>query len=280
MADAHLLAVTSDVHAGSSVGLCPPDPIALDDGGSYVPSAAQRWLWDAWGRFWSEVAKVREAESAELTWLQNGDAVEGDHHHSPQMPSTLSITHGGIFRECAAVPLALKPDRIIGVRGTEAHVGRSGQTEEGIFKGLRGEGYPVEMDGHRHTWWIFTATFGGVLVNATHHGRMGRRAHTRSSYIRLYAEDVWSEHARWGDRAPDLAIRSHYHKYGDSGRAHDIPTRVVATPCFQLATAFGIKIAADSLPDIGGVIVLIRNGEVDVRPVLSKPSREPAREIA
>ena len=41
-----LWAVVSDLHCGSTLGLCPPEGVQLDDGGQYLPSAAQKALWD------------------------------------------------------------------------------------------------------------------------------------------------------------------------------------------------------------------------------------------
>lgn len=277
----HVLALTSDQHAGSTVGLCPPDPIPLDDGGAYQPSKVQGWLWDAWVGFWREVERTREAESAELTWINNGDAVEGIHHGTPQVPSNLSLTHAAIFHECASVPLALKPERILAIRGTEAHVGPSGQTEEGIWKGVRAEGYNVLPDPERNTatWWQFRGKIGGVYFDVTHHGRMGQRAHTRDGYLRHYAHDIWTDHLMDGHQPPDVAIRSHYHMFGDSGPPMRRGTRVVALPCFQLATSYIYRRHADSLPDIGGVILVVRNGEVDVRKVLKRPTRAPVMEV-
>lgn len=117
------------------------------------------------------------------------------------------------------------------------------------------------------------------LIVFDHHGRMGQRAHTRSSYVRLYAFDVWAERAMRGERPPDLAVRSHHHTYEDSGPTHPTRgvTRVVQMPAFQLATAFVRRIAAESLADIGLVAIVIRpNGELEVHPHITYPSRGPA----
>ena len=48
-----IVAIISDLHAGSTVGLCPPR-FTLDDGGDYVSSPAQRWLWRNWNHFWAK----------------------------------------------------------------------------------------------------------------------------------------------------------------------------------------------------------------------------------
>jgi hypothetical protein len=39
------LLLVANLHINSTTGLCPPDGIELDDGGRYLPSKPQRWLW-------------------------------------------------------------------------------------------------------------------------------------------------------------------------------------------------------------------------------------------
>jgi hypothetical protein len=79
------------------------------------------------------------------------------------------------------------------------------------------------------------------------------------------------EHALRGQRHPDVAVRSHRHVYGDSFDAY--PTRVVQTPAFQLKTAFGHKVAANSIADIGGVIFVVApDGRYEVKPQLFTPT--------
>jgi hypothetical protein len=48
-----VLAVESDLHAGSTVAPCSPDGIELDDGGRYMPSDVQVWLWEKRCEFWN-----------------------------------------------------------------------------------------------------------------------------------------------------------------------------------------------------------------------------------
>src|SRR3954466_7091952 len=83
---ATLIVVTSDQHCGSSVALCPPK-IELDDGGEYVASRAQQWLWQNWLDFWQRVERVRDREKAKLYQVWNGDLTEGSHHGSTQILS-------------------------------------------------------------------------------------------------------------------------------------------------------------------------------------------------
>ena len=58
-------------------------------------------------------------------------------------PAALTPHPAAILRECAVLPLDLRPDHVFGIRGTETHVGSSGQTEEGIFRGRDSPPRPV-----------------------------------------------------------------------------------------------------------------------------------------
>jgi hypothetical protein len=112
------------------------------------------------------------------------------------------------------------------------------------------------------SWWHWRPEIHGVRVDITHHGRMGRLEHTRNSQIVLYAHEIHLAHTKNGERPPDLALRAHNHKAGDSFDA--VKPRVVATGAWQLKTGHVHKVAADSISDVQGVIVPIQDGAYDV----------------
>lgn len=261
----------------------------MDDGGTYLPSLAQRWLWDCWTAGWAHVANIIERErriaddDVDFGFVSNGDAVDGNHHGTTQILSPAEGAHIKTAVESFRVPLGMNPKWAWVVRGTPAHVGKSAGLEEGLAVALDREGAPIVRcdTGETKTWswWTLPMEIHDRLVVFDHHGRMGQRAHTRASYIRLYAFDVWAERAMRGERAPDLAVRSHHHIYEDSGPTHPTRkvTRVVQMPAFQLATEFVRRIAAESLADVGLVAIVIRpNGEFEVHPHITYPSRGPA----
>jgi hypothetical protein len=267
-----VIAAVSDVHAGSAVALCPP-VVRLDDGGTYGASPAQSWLWQGWNDFWKEADATRQQEDAEFYGVFNGDLVDGQVKNSTQILSANPNAQAAVVTAAIAVPLALDPDRIIIVRGTEAHVGNSASAEERIADGLRRDKRPIISDPDTGTasWWHWRAEIQGVRLDVTHHGRTGMREHTRGSAAVLHAHDILLSHVKAGHPYPHLCLRAHHHKFNDS---HDsCPVRVVTTGAWQLATGFVKKVAADSLSDIGGVIITIRNGEYDLRKVRFYPER-------
>ena len=90
--------------------------------------------------------------------------------------------------------------------------------------------------------------------------------------MRWYAQDIFFNHLMDGDTPPDVAIRSHYHQFADSGNIHKITTRAVALPAWQLATEYVHRVA-ESLADIGLVWFEVEDGEYDMKTVLYKPER-------
>lgn len=266
-----VLAVVSDVHAGSSVAICPPR-ITLDDGGVYEASKAQRWLWQCWIAYWARVDAARAG--AQLYIVFNGDLIEGDHHKTTQIMSANSNAQAAVVNAAMAVPLALKPDRLFFVRGTEAHVGQSASAEERIADGLRRDKRPVEGDPDTETasWWYLYLAIQGVRIDITHHGRTGLREHTRGGAAVLHAHDILLGYAKRGEPPPHLCLRGHWHKFND-GEAG--PVRVFTTGAWQLATGHVHKVAPDSLADIGGAIITIRDGTYTLEKVEYRPSRGP-----
>lgn len=75
------------------------------------------------------------------------------------------------------------------------------------------------------------------------------------------------EAGQWGQRMPDVIIRSHRHRY----IGLDIPSRIgnikaVITPGFQLRTPFIEKVDRMRLPHIGGIIIIVEDGQCQIIP--------------
>jgi hypothetical protein len=265
-----VVANVSDVHAGSTVALCPPGPIDLDDGGAYVPSKAQTWLWQCWRDYWDRVAQAQDRARAELYIIYNGDLFEGDHHQTSQIISRNPTVEAELVRKILEVPGSLGAAKTFVVRGTEAHVGGSGSKEEGLAGTL---GAVPDPSTGRKSWWHLRADIEGVYLDVAHHGRTGHREHTRGNAAILHAHDIFLSHTKRGDRPPDLCLRAHYHRFNDS--YDHCPTRVVTTGAFQLKTGFVHKVAADTMADVGGVIVTVGDGVYELAKVQFRPERGP-----
>lgn len=256
------LVVVSDLHCGCRLGLHPPDDQRLDGGGWYKPSEFQRQLWNLWREFWDTwVPEATKGEPFDL--VVNGDALDGTHHNS-----TTQISHNiedqQRIGEAILLPVVslcrASGGTYYHIRGTEAHVGQSGEYEERLARNLNAkpnaEGQYARFDlWHR---------VGGALVHLLHHiGTTGSAAHEASAVNAEYTA-MLVEAARWGHEPPDYVVRSHRHR----SIAVDMDTAkgygaAIVTPCWQGRTPFTFKIpgARVSQPQFGGV--LIRDGDTE-----------------
>jgi hypothetical protein len=247
--------------------------VRLDDDGTYQPSKVQHWLWACWEDYWATAATMRRRAKALLYTEFNGDFFDGDHHHTSQIVSRNPEPCAYISDRVLSVPHKLKPDRTFFVRGTETHVGPSGASEEALARRKKAERNPATRT---WSWW--------------HLRTMGQRPWTEASVVSLLAAQIFYEHSRQRakrlriqpeqkapDTHPHFAIRSHLHKHHDTAEAH--PTRVIATPAWQVKTAYAHKVVPESLADVGGILILVEpNGQVEVVTKLYTPELPPSWE--
>jgi hypothetical protein len=252
------LVVISDTHIGCQMGLCPPEGVRLDEGGTYEPNKIQQAIWEHWLEFWDWVNEATRGEPYAL--VLNGDAIDGVHHGSTTQWSHNLADQAEAAYEILA-PRVAGAEAYFHIRGTEAHVGPSGVEEERLAKMLGAVPCPVTGKYARYEMW---AKVGGALAHIMHHiGTTSSAAHESSAVNReLVAEYV--EAARWGEEAPDYVIRSHRHRSisveinGHKGLAAGI-----VTPGWQGKTPFVYRIAGGRLSpvQVGGIV--IRQGDVE-----------------
>ena len=111
----------------------------------------------------------------------------------------------------------------------------------------------------------------GVFVDVLHHGRTGYRPWTHWNATALLAAQITMERVKGGERLPNLAIRSHYHRHSDSYDAQ--PVRVIQTPAFQTASAYVHKRVPESLADVGMIAVVVDGDRYEVHKHIVQPSR-------
>ena len=258
---ANNLIVVSDLHCGCRLGLCTKDPVPLDDGGEYHPSALQQTVWGWWHEFWDEwVPRACRDEPFDI--VVNGDALDGVHHGA-----VTQISHN--LEDQAKLALAiLKPvrdrcEKFYMIRGTEAHVGKSGQEEERLAREL--EAIPDEAG--RHARYELWKRVGTALCHIMHHISPSGRAAYETSAVQAELIAEFAEAGQSREEPPDFVVRSHRHRYIKV----DNPTSRggafgIVTPGWQLKTPFVFKIAGGriSQPQFGGI--LIRQGDEEFYP--------------
>ena len=245
--------VVSDLHVGCQLGLCPARGADIAEGGIYKPSEFQKQVIKMWKYFWNVyVPRITNGEYYDV--VVNGECVDGTHHNS-----TTQWSHNMADQARASVeilkPIKAKcPGKLYIIRGSEAHSGKSGQYDEWIAREL--DAHPTkEGQFSRYELWKM---LGDGLIHFNHHiGTTSSSAYESTAVYRELIES-YVESGRWGDRPPDVIVRSHRHRHmcidisTSNGKASSI-----VTPGWQGKTPFAHKIAGarQSQPQFGGIIL-------------------------
>jgi hypothetical protein len=262
--DVRNIVVVSDLHVGCRLGLIHPDGAELDDGGVYKPSRFQLKLWDIWQDFWcSWVPQVTHGEP--FTVVCNGDCIDGVHHGSTTQWSQNLEDQGRQAIKILKPIVELCEGRYYHVRGTEAHVGRSGVEEERVARAVGA--IPNEVGQHAR-WDLWIRMADGNLCHFLHHvGTTSSSAHEASA-INAELAAMITDSGRWADEPPLVVCRSHRHRCFEvrGPAAHGCMTCFV-TGCWQGKTPFAWKVAGARVttPQIGGSLIRVGGEEIHTR---------------
>jgi hypothetical protein len=252
--------VVSDTHCGCRLGLCPPE-VKLDDGGTYQASDLQLKTWGMWDNFWHKwVPEVTHGEPFAV--VVNGDTTDGVHHGSVSQISHNPTDQRRIAMKVFEPIVEMCEGRFFMIRGTEAHVGKSGQNEEDLAEALKA--IPDEEGRHaRYELWARIGNKG--LIHFMHHIGTTGRSHYETSAVMAELAESYTEAGRWRKEPPDVVVRSHRHRHIEVR----VPTKLgygiaFVTAAWQLKTPFTYKIPGGRVttPQLGGS--LIRMGDEDL----------------
>lgn len=243
-----IVAVSSDHHGGSTVGLCTPK-VWLPDGDERRNSREQNWLWRNWhGRYIPRVKLLAAKYRTKYIAIMNGDAIEGNHHRTTQVITNNETVQMRITEDILS-PLLQKAAAAYFIRGTPAHVGQQARLEEKVADNWTN----TVKDGKNSTRWHLSLDVNGTLFDIGHKGGIGRLPWTRPNAVnKIAAAVIVSSHQR-GRRCPNVVLRAHWHQYADSGTNYR-KIRVIAMPAWQLATGYVNTMDPGAVADIGGLI--------------------------
>ena len=260
-----VIAISADKHSGSTLGLMQQEPMQLHDGGTYIPSPAQKILWKQYDECLDFIGEERK--KSRLIWIENGDVCEGIHHGTTQILSSRIEEHEQIAVEILDHTFKkLKfnnDDLAYMIAGTEEHGGSGSQSENRVAEDLEcfvAQYSENSKKAHRYTWDRLLLKVNGVLLDISHHGgSVGRRAWTTENGMRNLIKSFYFQSLEDKTDMPRYWIRSHNHQYIYSGiysgNHGDIEGFV--TPSFQFKTGYAYKVAGARLSDIGMLIVVI-----------------------
>lgn len=254
------LIVISDLHCGCRLGLHPDRPTQLDDGGQYSPSPIQRKVWAMWRHFWDEwVPLVCHKEPFAVA--VNGDTTDGVHHGATTQISQNLADQAAIAESVLRPIVELCEGRFYMIRGTEAHVGKSGTEEERLAQAL---GAIADEEGRRARYELW-ARLGRGLCHVMHHIGTTGTSHYESTAVTKELTESFTEAGRWRRDPPDVVVRSHRHRHIEIRIPTDLGYGIsFCTAGWQLKTPFVYRVPGGRVttPQIGGS--LIRYGDMDL----------------
>lgn len=253
-----IVAIASDGHPNSTVGLCPP-AITLDDKGTYRASKAQGWLWRKWIDYWTIVSNLKTEHNATCAVIFNGDMGELDKKGGTQVITRNRADILDIMRAVVQPGLDVA-DVYFFTRGTAVHVGPSGDLEEELANDLGAEPDP---EGN-YSWANLYAEFDGVTFDIQHHpDTAGHLPHTMQLAAGRQRGILFQQYAERGETMPDVAVRSHVHYFADSGLGYW--PRVFYTWGWQLRPQYT---KSTRVRAVGGLVFICKSG--NVTPILNK----------
>ena len=257
-----VLANVSDLHVGSTVALCPPEGIGLEDGGRYIPSKAQEWVYERWVSFWEDF--WRTSPKWPHVVVMNGEAIDGDHHQTTQIVGSNIL----MMEEAATKllrPIRERCDYFFVTKGTPAHASPGGRSDERVARELEAEKDP---DTRQSAFYHLSLMLAGVAFDIAHHVGNDGRPWTRGTAIRSEVAIHMNECAENRLRPADVLIRGHVHKVTDTGV--NFPTYGIVSPAWQLKTEFVHRISRNRVASVGGLIFVLENGQWSPRPPVKR----------
>lgn len=238
--------VVSDIHAGSTVAICPP-VLELAEGLEVRPNALQSWFWQCWLDLLAWIDQETGGEPFAL--ILNGDLIEGDHHRTDQIIGRNIADHLAVA-EAVLEPLVKRAAKTFITRGTECHVG---DIEAAIGKIFKTEANP---ENGRHAFDRLALDVCGVRLVARHHVSTTSRPWLESNGLGMELASEQLHAARNGEPQPRILCVGHRHVAG-----HVVVNEglCLATPAWQGLTRHGHKVVGAARCKPGAYLLDWRN---------------------
>jgi hypothetical protein len=210
-------------------------------------------LWEWWTEAW-EVVRSRYRRGDQVWTVHLGDAVDGDHHDTAQI---ITRNRSMMVKHALEVltPVREFSDEYFQLRGTESHVGGSGELEETLARELRA----TPADANTDSWWKLALEADGVNFHFAHHGKLSTAEGARNGSLDRQAFQEWVKAKRLNRNAPDFIVRGDRHLFAE-GRYDNL--QMIQAPSWQLETAFVNRVAPsiNDIADFGLLLFIVDNG--------------------
>ena len=251
-----ILVPISDLHSGSTKALFPKRFWQFKHNPNFQPSDLQKKLFDHWSSCAEAIKKARRGKRVIV--VHNGDAIEGFHHCTPEVVTTLEIEQIEVHIELMDYFMQKigweKTDQLYYVTGTETH------TNDGENK--IGEDLGAVPNGFFFAWDELKIKINGKEFWFSHHGPTAGKGANRGNAMRAWLRNIFYDWTSEGLKPPDYIITGHSHTpdWGDyigrlDGGYHKIQGLIC--PSWQNKTRYAYKKAPHQMNKIGMQYIVI-----------------------
>jgi hypothetical protein len=261
-----LIVTISDMHSGSSVALFPNHFIQFKDN-NHTPTSKQLAMYEHWVRCAEAVGKARKDKR--LVIVHNGDAIEGDHHDSPQNISRDPRDHVAVHIELMNGFKKMvdyrRGDKLYYMSGTETH---TGDFEDDCAAQLGAEQTPEGL----YVYDILELSINGRLLWWVHHGPTAGKGANKGNSLRNFLRNIFFDCVTENTNPPDVVITGHTHRpfyvpysqeYGNTWWV----MHGIINPSWQMKTRYAYKIAPVEKNKIGlSYFQITKDGLISIPP--------------
>jgi hypothetical protein len=248
--------VISDMHSGSNYALFLDREWQGKDN-SHVPRSGQIKIRERFEKFAEEIRLARKGKQIKL--VHNGDAIDGDHHHSGDVctinPIEQADIHIEIVNDFQKRIGWQAGDEMYYTRGTKVHVEN--------FENYIGRELNAVPCGDFYAWDFLELEINGTVSWFVHHGPGRGEGPNEGNAMRNWLRCIQQEAVKDDRKIPDVVWTGHVHyptysSYVWRDKMNFKTVHGIITPSWQLKTSYGWMRAAVQTGKIGGVSLEIK----------------------
>ena len=246
-----LIVTLSDMHTGGVTALFPDRFARFPDESSHTPSSKQQKIYAHFKKCAESVAVARK--NKRLIIVNNGDAIEGNHHNSQQIRPRAKLDQIDVHVELVNTfkkDVGYKRgDLLYYTKGTEIH---SSDAENQIGKELGA----VQDNNDLYAFEELRLDINGKRIWWTHHGPTAGKGPNKGNGFRNWLRNKFYDEVNEGTTPPHMIITGHTHDpywqiFIARYKGEYFPVRGLICPSWQQKTRYAYKVAALDLNKIG-----------------------------
>lgn len=200
-----LQVVLSDTHTGSNHALFLDREWRGQKNNSHAPGGGQTAIRKHFEHYAEQVRRARKGKRVRL--IINGDAIDGDHHHSGDVCSTNPLEQANIHIEL----ISEFENRIDWQRGDEIYYTKGTEIHTLEWENYIGQQMNAVMCGEFYAHELLQLETNGVLSWFVHHGPAAGAGANKGNGLRNWLRNIYFDNLTDGIKIPDIIYTGHVH---------------------------------------------------------------------